>query len=122
MNVQIIRRKGKPEWAVIPYKEYERLRGAAELAEDAELARRALERDEERIPIEVVERLIEGENPVRVWRKYRGLTQQGLAKKVGVSPAYLSQIETGKRGGSSKVLRAIASALNVDLDDIVPDK
>ncbi len=122
MNVQIIRRKGKPEWAVIPYKEYERLRGAAELAEDAELARRALERDEERIPIEVVERLIEGENPVRVWRKYRGLTQQGLAKKVGVSPAYLSQIETGKRGGSSKVLRAIASALNVDLDDIDPDK
>ncbi len=122
MNVQIIRRKGKPEWAVIPYKEYERLRGAAELAEDAELARRALERDEERIPMEVVERLIEGENPVRVWRKYRGLTQQGLAKKVGVSPAYLSQIETGKRGGSSKVLRAIASALNVDLDEIVPDK
>ena len=121
MNVQIIRRKGKPEWAVIPYKEYERLRGAAELAEDAELARRALERDEERIPIEVVDRLIERENPVRVWRKYRGLTQQELAKKVGVSPAYLSQIETGKRGGSSKVLRAIASALNVDLDDVVPD-
>ena len=121
MNVQIIRRKGKPEWAVIPYKAYKRLRGAAELAEDAELARRALQRDEERIPMEVVERLFEGENPVRVWRKYRGLAQQGLAKKVGVSPAYLSQIESGKRGGSSKVLRAIARALDVDLDDVVPD-
>ncbi|MFQ5955111.1 MAG: helix-turn-helix transcriptional regulator, partial [Kiloniellales bacterium] len=70
--------------------------------------------------IEVVNRLIERENPVRVWRKYRGLTQQDLAKKVGVNPADVSQIESGKRGGSSKVLRAIASGLNVDLDDIVP--
>ena len=121
MNVQIIRRKGKPEWAVIPYKAYKRLRGAAELAEDAELARRALQRDAERIPMEMVERLIERENSVRVWRKYLGLTQHELAKNVGVTPAYLSQIETGKRGGSSQVLRAIAKALNVDLDDVVPD-
>ena len=93
---------------------------AAELAEDTELARRALDRDEERIPVETVDRLLEGENPIRVWRKYRGLTQRTLATRVGINTAYLSQIETGKRGGSSKVLRAIAKALAVDLDDIVP--
>ncbi len=119
MRVQIIRRKGEPEWAVIPYEEYERLRDAAELAEDAELARRALRRDEERIPVEVVDRLIERENPVRVWREYRGLSRRQLAERAGITTAYPSQIETGRRGGSSKVLRAIATALDVDLDDIV---
>ncbi len=121
MNVQIIRRNGKAEWAVVPYDEYKRLRDAAELAEDTELARRALERDEERIPIEVVDRLIARENPIRVWREHRRLTQRRLAERVGINTAYLSQIETGKRTGSAKVLRAIANALGVDLDDIVGD-
>jgi len=121
MSVQIIRRKGEPEWAVIPYEEYERLRDAAELAEDAELARRALRRDEERIPVEVVDRLIDRENPVRVWREYRQMSRRQLAERAEITSAYLSQIETGRRGGSSKVLRAIATALDVDLDDIIPD-
>ena len=94
-------------------------KNAAELAEDTELARRALWRDEERIPVEVVDRLIESENPVRVWREYRRLSRRQLAETAGITTAYLSQIETGRRGGSSKVLRAIATALDVDLDDIV---
>ena len=118
-KVQIIEKDGKRLFAVIPYDEYERLRDEAELAEDAELARKALERDEERVPIELVDRLIEGENPVRVWREYRGMTQRELAAKAGINTAYLSQIETGKRGGSTKVLRAVAKAPAVDLDDIV---
>ena len=121
MTVQIIRKNGKPEWAVVPYEEYGRLCDAAEVAEDAELARKALARNEERIPIEVVDRLIEDENPIRVWRQHRGLTQQQLAGAAGIDKSYLSQIETGKRGGSAKVLRAIANALDVDLDDIVAD-
>ncbi len=121
MNFQVIHKNGKPEWAVIPYDQFERLRDAAELAEDAERARSVLERDEERIPIEIVDRLIEKENPIRVWRDHRGLTQRQLATEVGINAAYLSQIETGRRGGSSKVLRAIANALGVDLDDVVPD-
>ena len=121
MSVQVIRRNGKREWAVIPYDEYERLLDAAELAEDAELARKALERDEEGFPVEVVDRLLGGENPIRVFRNHRGMTQRQLAKDVGIDPAYLSQIETGKRTGSTRVLRAIATALGVDLDDIVGD-
>ncbi len=121
MSVQVIRRNGKREWAVIPYDEYERLRDAAELAEDADLARKALERNDEFFPIEVVDRLLGGENPIKVFRGHRGMTQRQLAKEVGIDPAYLSQIETGKRTGSTRVLRAIATALGVDLDDIVGD-
>ena len=34
MNVQIIEKNGKPEWAVIPYAEYQKLQEAFEDAED----------------------------------------------------------------------------------------
>jgi len=54
-----------------------------------------------------------------VWREHRGLTQQPLAKAIGISVPYLSQIESGKRRGSAKVLAAIAKELGLSLDDIV---
>ena len=47
------------------------------------------------------------------------MTQQQLAEKVEISTPYLSQIETGKRTGTSEILLAIARALEVTLDDIV---
>jgi hypothetical protein len=34
MNVQIIEKDGQPEWAIIPYAEYERLREDAEMLQD----------------------------------------------------------------------------------------
>lgn len=120
-NVQVIKRDGKRLFAVIPWDEYERLRDAAEMDADVRLYDDALARDDEYFPIEVVDRLLANENPIKVYREYRGLTQQRLAQSAGIGKSYLSQIESGKRGGSSKVLRAIAKALDVDLDDVVAD-
>lgn len=40
-----------------------------------------------------------------------GLTQKELAKKVSIQPAYLSQIETGRRSPSFGLLTKLASAL-----------
>ncbi len=79
----------------------------------------AKERGEESFPAELACRLLDGENPIKVYRQYRGLTQKGLAGKAGTKAAYISQIETGRRTGSTKTLRRIAKALGVDLDDIV---
>ena len=76
-------------------------------------------RDEESFPLEVADRLIAGESPLKVFREYRGLTQSALAKNAGTSAAYLSQIETGRRTGSVKLLRRLADALGVVLDDLV---
>jgi len=42
-----------------------------------------------------------------------------LAKAAGISKPYLSQIETGKRRGTTKVFTAIAKALDLDLDDLM---
>ncbi len=120
-KVQVIEKDGERLFAVIPWEDYERLRDAAEMDEDVRLYDEALARDEERFPLELVDRLLAHENPIKVFREYRGMTQRELAQKVGVNAAYLSQIECGRRGGSSKILRAIANALGLDLDDIVPD-
>lgn len=49
------------------------------------------------------------------------MTARELATASGVSPAMLSEIETGKRDGRLPLLRRIAQALGVLLDDIVPD-
>jgi transcriptional regulator with XRE-family HTH domain len=48
------------------------------------------------------------------------MTQQSLAALAGISKPYLSQLEHGRREGSVTVLRALAGALGVDLDDLSP--
>jgi len=121
-NVQIIEKDGKPEWAVIPYHIYERLAEDVEMLQDIrdyDQAKQAIEDGEEVVPGQVTCAILDGENPIRVWREHRGLTQQQLAESAGISTPYLSQIESGKRKGTADVLTAIAKALNLSLDDIV---
>ena len=123
MSVQVIERNGKPEWAVLPYETYLQLVEQAELLQDLRdygQTKAALENGvEEIIPLEVAYALLDGENPVKVWREQRGLSQAQLAEAAGISTPYLSQIETGKRKASLKVLSAIADRLGVILDDLV---
>ena len=125
-EIQIIERDGKPEWAILPYEHYLQLIEQAELLEDIrdfDAISGAIERgDEELIPSEVVHAILDGENPIKVWRGYRGLTLQELADAAGISKPYLSQIETGKRTGTTEILSAIAKALDVSLDEVVGTK
>ncbi|PCJ82135.1 MAG: transcriptional regulator [Hyphomicrobiales bacterium] len=71
------------------------------------------------MPSEFSDRLINGENPIRVWREYRGFKAKELAEKAGISTAYLSEIETGKKEGRVGTLAAIADVLNLTIDDLV---
>ena len=75
-------------------------------------------RDQETVPIEVVDRLVTRENPVKVWREHRGLSQRALAERTGLNFAYLSQIETGARKGPVRTMKKIAEALSLELDDL----
>ena len=88
-----------------------------EMADRVEIAM-ARRSDVETVPHALVKRLIAGDHPVKVYREHRRLTQAALAERTGLSPMYLSQIETGRRGGSTKTLRKMARALRVDLDDL----
>jgi DNA-binding XRE family transcriptional regulator len=71
---------------------------------------------------EVTYAILDGENPVRVWREYRGLTQQQVAEKAGISKPYLSQLEMGQRKGATEVLSAVARALDLSLEDLVAEE
>ena len=75
--------------------------------------------DGDAIPLAVLDRLLDGEHPLKVFRRYRGLSQKELAERTGLNATYLSQIETRKRGGSTRVYRLLAAALNVDIGDLI---
>jgi DNA-binding XRE family transcriptional regulator len=123
LKVQFIQTPRGEDLAVLPRAQFEKLRELAEDRADAEDARAALARllagQEELVPQDVVDRLIAGEQPVKVWREFRGLTQTKLAALAGIGKAYLSQIEGGQRAGTLATRRELARALKVDLDDLV---
>ena len=123
MNVQIIERNGKPEWAIIPYEEYERIREALDDAEDIRAIESFYETlqngEEELLPAEFVDRILDGESPFRVWREHRGMTLQELGDRCGVSNAAISQVETGKRSPSVELLKKLAAELGVAADDLI---
>lgn len=122
MKPQIIRKDGKPEYAVVPIDDYRKLLADAEMLVDLiayDAAKKALaEGNEELIPAAVVDRLLDGDNPVRVWREFRGLTSAQLATACGVSSAAISQLETGKRQPSVALLKKLATALRVELEQL----
>lgn len=123
MNVQIIEKDGKPEWAVIPYREYQKFRDAQEDAEDIkdiEANLKAIKEGHEiTIPGEVTFAMLDGISPIRAWRKYQKIKMNELARKVGISPAYLSQIENGKRNPTIDTLKAIAKELNLEVEVLI---
>ena len=118
---KILDADGRPEFAVIPWREYQRLAAADDDAAltDEELRDLAAAGGDEFFPFDMVKRLLGGEHPVRVFRTYRKLTQKQLAAKAGINALYLSQIERGRRTGSARLLAALARALNVDVDNLL---
>lgn len=58
---------------------------------------------------------------VRAFRKLKGLTQDELAQRVGMSIAVLGSIERGTRKADEKTLRKISEALDISLHDLLPD-
>ncbi|MBF0268923.1 MAG: helix-turn-helix transcriptional regulator [Alphaproteobacteria bacterium] len=121
MKPQIITgRNGKPEFAVIPWAVWERVRPFAGSMSDEALYDAAKQRPSERFPADVANALLDGASPLKVLRQYRKMTQAELASAAGIAKLYLSQIETGRRTGSVETLRALARALKVDLDMIAP--
>jgi len=123
MSTQTFTTPAGEQMVVLPRADYEALLARAEDAEDAAAVRlfnRRMESgEEERVPADVVARLVAGENPVRVWRQYRDMSMAQLAAKADVATAYVSQIETGKRVGRIDTMKKIADALNVAIDDLV---
>jgi DNA-binding XRE family transcriptional regulator len=110
------------EMVTIPRAEYDRLRAAAEDLADLQAYDRAKAAlsvgEDELIPAEYVNRLLNGQNSLRVYRDLRGLTQNDLAGCAGVNRVTVAEIETGRKQGSVATLRKLAGALGVTVDDL----
>ena len=74
--------------------------------------------EDELIPLEITERRLAGESPIKIWREYRGLTQENLAKKSRVSRPMITAIESGHKKGGLGTLKKLAVAFKADLDHL----
>ncbi|HEB56586.1 MAG TPA: XRE family transcriptional regulator [Gammaproteobacteria bacterium] len=124
MSAQIIEKEGIPEFAVIPIDEYNALREKAEMLDDVGAYDRAIHElavgEDETVPSDVAKRLIAGdEHSLKVWREYRGLTQDDLANAADLSQGQIAMLEASKRKGTIDVWKTLADVLGVDVDDLL---
>jgi len=104
MTYDIIHIAGKPH-VLLPLHDYTILKNA--------------QTHESSLPVDILESIVLGkDSPIKIIRKYRGMTQDDLAQAAGLSRPYLTEIETGRKEGSIKSLKAIAKALNVPLEKL----
>jgi DNA-binding XRE family transcriptional regulator len=108
-------------------REYDRLIGPSEAEEDEGTARivarsRAAVAAGRNIvlPGDVAMAIADGGNPIRVLRKWRGFTQADLALAAGLAQSYLSDLEKGRRAGPTDTMAALAAALGVPIDVLLP--
>ncbi len=120
---QIIRTPSGEELVVLSRAEYEALLERADHeAEDAEDvavydARKAeLGAGGIVLPQEVSAAILRGDSRLKAIRKWRGETQLHLNFKTGISQGYLSDLESGRRVGTSETIAKLARALNVPVE------
>ena len=56
---------------------------------------------------------------VRAWRQDQGVTRKALSLACGVSERYLAQLEAGEGNISVLLLRKVAQAMQVPVEDLV---
>ncbi len=58
-------------------------------------------------------------NRIRTLRRKGGWTQVELAERLGVDRSYLSEIETGKKDPSLRVLKTLADGFGLSLSQLL---
>jgi DNA-binding XRE family transcriptional regulator len=116
---QIIESNGRPAFVVLPIEDWRKIEEILDDAADNAALDEWARNPTETFPANVADALIAGESPFRVFRRYRSLSQTDLAHSVGISVPYLNQIESRKRKPSTKVVKSLASALNIPIDALI---
>jgi transcriptional regulator with XRE-family HTH domain len=71
------------------------------------------------IPQEVIDLAGNGRKSLaRAWREHLGLTKEQVAKKMGISPAALEQIEARTAKPRKATLAKVAAALGVEVEQL----
>ncbi|MBK3479098.1 helix-turn-helix transcriptional regulator [Pseudomonas sp. MF6751] len=101
MDIQIISRDGAPEYAVLPWDQYQALLKAAGQQQPTPAASTAIDQDLRPLAA------------LRGLREAKGLAIETLARTVGISPSYLGLIESGERQPDAAIRRSLAWELGV---------
>jgi antitoxin component HigA of HigAB toxin-antitoxin module len=130
MKPQFIKTEGE-ELVVLSRRDYEALIKRAKRVpdEDAGTARIIKKSDaalaagdEMELPAQVAEAIARGDNPLRVIREWRDMTQMYLGEmKTNVGQSTISALENGSRRGTTAVWKQLAQALDVPMDILIPD-
>jgi len=122
MNVRF-RMTDKGEIAILPRKEFELLAAKAREADEDSGTARIIARARKEIaagapliPKEVVDKIASGKNALRAIREWRGKTQLYISQRTNLGQGYISDLESGRRRGTTAALKKIASVLGVPLD------
>lgn len=122
MNAEVITLQGK-KFAVFPLDVWEKLQERIEelqdIADCKEIEARIERGEGEYFPCEVVDAMLDGENTIKLFREYRGLTQAELAGKSDISLSMIKKLECGESEGSIKTIKSIAKALNIDVELLI---
>ena len=121
MKPQFITTANGEELIILPRAAYDVLIADAKAAaEDRQDSRLAAEAEADlsagrtiRVPLDVAERILDGENRLRALRKWRGLTQSALGKRAGLAQSAISALEKGESEGTLSVWRDLAQALDL---------
>jgi DNA-binding XRE family transcriptional regulator len=108
MDLQVISRDGEPEYAVLPWAQYQALLRAAGLVSKESAASSTQ-------PVEPMEAPADlpGLDQLATLRAAKGLEVAQLARTVGISPSYLELIESGVRQPDAAIRRSLAWELGV---------
>lgn len=117
---QFIRTPSGEELVVLTRADYDALLEAlAEAAEDAadlavyDARKAELAVPDDILPAPVSAALLRGARLLVALRDWRGMTQMRLAEATGLAQGYLSDLERGRRQGTTETLTRIAMALDV---------
>lgn len=105
MDIQIISRDGEPEYAVLPWAQYQALLTAAGLQQPITPAAQ--------IPPVATATDLRPLAHLRSLREAKGLAIEALARTVGISPSYLGLIESGERQPDAAIRRSLAWELGI---------
>lgn len=119
-NISFIEDSHGKKAVILSMETYEELKERLEELEDINDYKQVKSEGQESFPFVVAERLILGEeSKIKTLREYRRYNLTQLAEKLGISEAYLSQIENKKRKGSIDLYKKISQVLGVDIDLLI---
>lgn len=107
MAIQVISRDGQPEYAVVPWDQYQALLKAAG---QPEAVAAGVESSTETSSTAAVAPAL---SELAALRQAKGIAAEQLARKIGISPVYLAMIESGERLPDSAIRRSLAWELGL---------